>query len=402
MSLVVLNAGQNYYIRGGSDKYQFALTELLANHGHTVIPFAARNPKNWDTPHSEYFPEGVDFDHPSMPGVLQFLYSKPAERAMQRLLKDKVIDLAHLHIYYGQLTSSILEPLKESGIPIVQTLHEYKIVCPVYTLLSNGKICQDCTGGSFWHATLNRCNRGSFARSVLSTLESYLSWHLGAVDKIDCFIAVSEFLRRKVIEMGLPAEKVTTIHNAIDTSQTIPCHQPGEYFLYFGRLERLKGIFTLIEAAAPLTDTPVFIVGDGEAREDIERIIESKGLNHIRLLGFKQKQELNELIRNSICTLSPSEWYEPFGLTLIESFAHGRPVIASKIGGIEEVVLDGVDGYLTLPGDVEQLRVKLLWMSKHRKSAIEMGANGRKKIEAQFSFTTHYEKLMQVYNNALR
>lgn len=401
MSLAVLNAGQNYYIRGGSDKYQFDLTELLTSHGHTVIPFAAQNPKNWSTPGSVYFPPGVDFDHPSIQGILQFIYSKPASQAARRLIRDRAIDIAHLHIYYGQLTASILAPLKKAEIPIVQTLHEYKIVCPVYTLISNGEICQACSQGAFWNATVKRCNRGSLARSALSTVESYISSALGAVDKIDHFIAVSDFLRDKVIEMGLPATKVTTVHNYVDDSNIKPNRAPGNYFLYFGRLERLKGLFTLIEAAAPLTDTPLLIVGDGEARSEIEKIIESKALKHIKLLGFKQKNELNDLIRNSICTLSPSEWYEPFGLTLVESFAHGRPVIASKIGGIEEIVTNGVDGYLTRPGDVAQLREQLLWMSQNRKLAAEMGLAGSQKVKKQFSPEVHYENLMTVYKKVL-
>ena len=401
MTLAVLNAGQNYYIRGGSDKYQFDLTDLLSHRGHTVIPFAAENPKNWQTPHSIYFPKGVDFDNPSVKGLLQFIYSKPASRAIRRLLIDRKIDIAHLHIYYGQLTSSILKPLKQAGVPIVQTLHEYKIVCPVYTLLSNGKICQACSQGAFWNATIKRCNRQSFARSALSTVESYVSHSLGAVDQVDRFIAVSDFLRRKVVEMGLPEEKVTTVHNYVDASEIRPNQKPGHYFLYFGRLERLKGLYTLIEAIAPLTETKLLIVGDGEARSDLEQIIESKALQHIQLLGFKQKHELNDLIRNSICTLSPSEWYEPFGLTLVESFAHGRPVIASRIGGIEEILTDGVDGYLTHPGNVGQLREKLLWMSQNATLAAEMGMAGRKKVEEQFSAEAHYQKLMEVYRQVL-
>jgi len=401
MSLSVLNAGQNYYIRGGSEQYQFALTELLESHGHQVTPFAARNSKNRATPYSQYFPQGTNFDNPSIQDLMQFVYSKPANDAIQRLLGEVTIDLAHLHIYYGQLTTSILKPLQKAGIPIVQTLHEYKIICPVYTLLSHGEICQACEGKDFWHATRKRCNRGSLARSALSTLESYTSKALGSIRKIDHFIAVSDFLRNKVIDLGLPANKVTTIHHAFDASGIEPNIEPGEYFLYFGRLERLKGLFTLIEAAAPLKDIPLLIVGDGEARLELERLIASRDLNHIQILGFKRGQDLENLIRNSICTLIPSEWYEPFGLTLIESFARGRPVIASKIGGIEEIVTHNVDGYLVSPGNVEQIREQMLWMAQHRSMAVEMGLLGRQKVENLFSPEMHYEKLMKVYQKVL-
>ncbi len=401
MSLVILNAGQNYQLRGGSERYQFVLSELLQKKGHRVIPFAARRPKNQATQWSEYFPQGVNFEHPSLADLIRFIYSKPAANAIKRLLNDVPIDIAHLHIYYGQLTASILEPLQQAGVPIVQTLHEYKIVCPVYTLVSNGEICQACKGHAFWHATHKRCNRGSVARSLLSTVESYISKSLGSVRKIDHFITVSHFQREKVIELGIPAEKVTTIHNFIDTDSIQPNAEPGEYFLYFGRLERLKGLFTLIEAASTLKQIPLLIAGEGEARTELEQLIQQNNFKHIHLLGFKQESDLHQLIGNSICTLAPSEWYETFGLTLIESFARGRPVIASNIGGMSEIVSDTIDGFLVPPNNLEVLREKMLWMAKNRSEAVEMGQAGRRKVQAQFNPEIHYEKLMDVYRKVL-
>jgi glycosyltransferase involved in cell wall biosynthesis len=401
MSLVILNAGQNYHIRGGSERYQFLLSELLQENGHKVIPFAAANSKNNATEWSKYFPPGVNFEHPDFVDLTRFIYSKPAAKAIERLLNNIPVDLAHLHIYYGQLTSSILTPLQQAGVPIVQTLHEYKIVCPVYTLVSQGEICQACKGYAFWQATRKRCNRGSLARSLLSTVESYVSKTLGSVRKIDHFITVSHFQREKVIELGIPAKKVTTIHNFINTNDVKPSSNLGEYFLYFGRLERLKGLFTLIEAASSLKEIPLLIAGDGEARPELEQLIEQNHLKHIRLLGFKQGNELNQLIRNSICTLAPSEWHETFGFTLIESFAQGCPVIASKIGGMSEIVSDTIDGFLVPPKNVEVLREKMLWMAEHRHQAVEMGQAGRRKVEAEFNPGIHYKKLMNVYQKLL-
>ena len=401
MTLTVLNAGQNYYLRGGSDRYQFVLSDLLQQHGHQVIPFATDNPQNEATPWSKYFAPDVNFTSPTFKDLLQFIYSKPAAIAIQSLLDEVSVDLAHLHIYYGKLTASILEPLKQAGVPIVQTLHEYKIVCPVYTLMSHGEICQACQGQNFWHATRKRCNRGSLARSLLSTVESYVSQALGSVSKIDHFITVSHFQREKMIELGIPQGKLTTVHNFIDTSEIEPNSKPGEYLLYFGRLESYKGIFTLVEAASTLKDVSLLIVGDGEARSELEKIIEQRNLQHVKLLGFKQKDELIPLIRNSICTVAPSEWYETFGLTLVESFAHGRPAIASRIGGMTEIVTDTVDGYLFSPGNVEELRSHLEWMATHRQQAVEMGLAGRLKVETQFNPKLHYEKVLALYRKVL-
>ena len=149
VKISVVNISQNYYVRGGSDRYFFSLGQLLEKQGHQVIPFASSQPQNQQTIWSKYFPDGVNFEEPNLKDISRFLYSAPAAKSIARLVKDNHPQIAHLHIYYGQLTSSILSPLKKAGIPIVQTLHEYKLVCPVYTMISHGKVCEACQGKKF-------------------------------------------------------------------------------------------------------------------------------------------------------------------------------------------------------------------------------------------------------------
>ncbi|MBW2072024.1 MAG: glycosyltransferase family 4 protein [Deltaproteobacteria bacterium] len=398
----ILNVGQNFFIRGGSDKYQFAITELLENKGHRVVPFAALHSENLPTPWQRYFPQKVDFDKPKPIDIFRYLYSVPAAKCMSRLLQDVAIDIAHLHIYYGQLTASILRPLKSRGIPIVQTLHEYKLVCPTYSLMSNGRICEACQGHAFWKAIWQRCNRGSVSRSFLSSVEAYISRILGSVSKIDHFISVSEFQRRKFIELGIPEQKITTVHNFVDCHCIRPSTSHGEHFLYFGRLERYKGVFTLLKAAADIRNVPLYIVGSGKALPEMYRWTQKRQLSHIRFLGFTKGRDLDNLIRQSICAIVPSLWYETFGLTIIETFAHGRPVIASRIGGITEIISDGEDGFLVSPGDAAELRVKLVQMAADNDLAMRMGHAARKKVQEQFSPEIHYKNLMSVYNKILK
>ena len=401
MVQTILNISQNHYIRGGSDRYYFALEELFVERGHQVIPFTATHTRNKKSKWSDYFPPGVDFIHPGPRDIIRFIYSRPAAKAMERLLRNIRIDIAHIHIYYGQLTSSILKPLKDAGIPVVQTLHEYKLICPVYTLVSNGTVCEGCKGGGYKRAIFKRCNKKSLSRTLLSVAEAYLSRVLGSVDKIDHFIAVSNFILQKMTQFGIPAEKVSTVHNFLDASNIQPNCSPGRYYLYFGRLEQIKGIFTLLDAATSVREVPLYIVGDGDAYSEIELKIKEKGLHHVHLTGFKQGEELSDLIRNSICTIVPSEWYEPFGLTILESFAHGRPVIATGIGGIPESISDGVDGFLVSPGSVKELRDRMIWMAEHREEAVKMGLAGREKVETQFNSEIHYDKIMDVYRKVL-
>jgi glycosyltransferase involved in cell wall biosynthesis len=401
MKRTILNVSQNHHVRGGSDRYFFSLAELLQKHGHRVVPFTAANPDNEPSEWEHYFPRAADFEHPGAGDLLRFLYSHDAVKSIRRLLKDTGIDLAHFHIYYGKLTASILEVLKRDGIPLIQTLHEYKLTCPVYSHLSNDQICEACEGKHFWRALPKRCNRGSLARTALSVTESYVSKMLGAVKKFDHFISVSHFLRKKAISHGIPEDKISTVHNFVDVSNITPNFSVGDYVLYFGRVHRSKGILTLIEAAVPLTDVPIYIVGDGESMPEVQRIIEQNGCQHIHLLGFKQGDELRELILNSICTVLPSEWYENCPMSVLESYAYGKPVIGADIGGIPELIVDDVDGFLVPSGEQEALRERLLWMSNHKNEAVEMGRIGRRKMETEFNADIHYEKIRNVYDQFL-
>ncbi len=399
--LTVLNISQNHFIRGGSDRYFFTMAELLQKHGHNVIPFTAANPKNEPSEWDKYFPRAADFEKPGPIDLLRFIYSRDAAKSIQRLLKNTNVDIAHFHIYYGKLTASILGGLKKAGIPLIQTLHEYKITCPVYSHLSNDEICEACAGKHFWRALPKRCNRNSLTRTALSVAESYVSRSLGSVDKFDHFISVSHFLRKKMIQYGIPEDKISTVHNFTDVSDITPNFSTGDYVLYFGRVHRSKGIMTLIEAATPLKQVPLYIVGDGEAMPEVKQIIEQNGCEHIHLLGFKRGEELQELILNSICTVLPSEWYENCPMSVLESYAYGKPVIGADIGGIPELIVDGVDGFLVPSGEHEPLRDRLLWMSEHKTEAAEMGKAGRRKMETEFNADIHYQKIMDVYKKFL-
>lgn len=395
--LTILNISQNHFIRGGSDRYFFTMAEILKKHGHNVIPFTAANPKNEPSEWEDYFPRGADFEKPGPIDLLRFLYSRNAAKSIQSLLKKVDVDIAHFHIYYGKLTASILSSLKNAGIPLIQTLHEYKITCPVYSHLSNDEICESCEGKHYWRAIPKRCNRGSLARTTLSVAESYISRYLGSVDKFDHFISVSHFLRRKMIQYGMPEDKISTVHNFTDVSDITPNYDQGEYILYFGRVHKSKGIFTLIDAAAPLKHVPLYIVGDGEAMPEVQRIVEEKECNHIQLLGFKQGDELRNLILNSICTVLPSEWYENCPMSVLESYAYGKPVIGADIGGIPELINNQVDGFLVPSAGTEALRENLLWMFENKTDAVEMGRIGRRKMETEFNADIHYQRIMDIY-----
>ena len=204
-----------------------------------------------------------------------------------------------------------------------------------------------------------------------------------------------------MISSGIPEDKISTVHNFIDVSDITPSFDVGDYLLYFGRLYRAKGIFTLIEAALPLKHIPLYIVGDGEAVPEIQRMLEQDECEHIHLLGFKQGDELRELIQNSICMVLPSELYENCPMSILEAYAYGKPAIGADIGGIPEIIEDGVDGFLFPAGRKDTLRERLLWMFEHKSEAVEMGRAGRRKVETEFNADIHYERIMNVYQQFL-
>jgi len=367
--------------------------------GHHVSYLVSANSKN--IVDSTYAVNGLDVESPELSDIPKFFYSIDARKKLRKLIEQERPDVAHLHIYYGQITPSILAVLQEHGIPVVQTLHEYKLCCPVSTMVRAGELCEECSGGSYWQAAWNLCNRGNLARSMVSAAESYSSDLLGARSAIDHFIAVSDFVRKKMIERGMPETRISTVHNFVRDDLFAENDKEGEYFIYVGRLEKIKGIETLIQAMVDLPNVDLYVVGLGESHQELEQMVSRKGLKNIRLLGFRSGQELNDLIAGAICLVLPSEWHETFGLALIESFAQGRPVIASRMGGMTEVVSDGEDGLLFDAGNVGQLINALKWMAAHRRQAVEMGKAGQKKTRLLFSADRHIADVLEIYRKAI-
>lgn len=397
MNILQIN---NYgFVRGGSDRYFIDLSELLVRRGLSVTFLTSANTNN--IVNSEFAVEGFDVASPSLSDIPSYLYSPHAIKQLRRLIEQARPDVAHLHIYYGQITASVLPVLKEYGIPVVQTLHEYKLLCPISTMVRDGRLCEVCAEGGFWRAAWYRCNRGSFARSMVTAVESYISEMLGARKSVDHFIAVSDFVRSKMVEHGIPENRITTVHNFVHDEVFADNDKEGRYFLYLGRIEKIKGLETLIEAMTALPDVDLYFVGTGDARQTLESKVLHMGLANVHFLGFKSGQDLRDLIAGSICVVNPSECFETFGLVLVESFAQCRPVIASRMGGMTEVVSDGNDGLLFEAGNMQELRAALAWMATHRQRAVEMGKAGQEKVRRLFSAEKHYEEIRQVYQKVV-
>ena len=395
----ILNVSQNYYVKGGSDAYMFALEELLSEYGHQVIPFCGENEKNLVSQWDSYFPKCSGFENGSYENILNYFYNVDARKKIHQLTNAIDINLAHLHIYYGKITSSVLNVLHDKKIPIVQTLHEYKLVCPVYTLERNGEVCEKCLSSSKFNCVKYRCKDKSVIKSIARYLEFSISRLLGDIDLIDKFISVSEFHRRKMIEGGVPEEKIVTIHNFVDTDQTSPAYHCGDYALYFGRVESLKGIKTLIDAAQ-IANVKLFIVGTGNDLDYFKCYAEKQKVNNVKFLGFKAGDELRYLIANCRFVVIPSEWYENCPMSVLEAKAYGKPVIGSDMGGIPELINHEKDGFIFKAKDVIALSDIMSFLFKE-KDITEFSINSRLDAEVRFSKKMHYDKLINVYKDVI-
>ena len=394
------------YLRGGAERCCFDLSALLEANGHQVIPFSMAHPRNVPSPYDDYFVSHIDFPTelrqpglgPKLNVAERILYSREAKRKIGQLVADTRPDLVHIHGFIHEMSTSILPALKKAGLPVVQTLHDYKIVCPNTTFISNESVCERCQGHRYYNIALHRCKRDSRVASILAGAEMYFHELFRLYQpNIDIFISPSAFLAHKVSEHGV-SKPIVTIPNFIDPAQFRPHYEPDNYFLYAGRLARPKGILTLLEAMRQADVTAELrIAGAGDMESELRDFAARYGLSNVRFLGHLDTAELTHTMQHALCTVQPSEWYENYSMTVIESLACGTPVVGAAIGGIPEQVRDGVNGLLFEPGNATQLAEKLRYLHARREQAIEMGRAGRRQVELINGPAAHYEQTMRVY-----
>jgi glycosyltransferase involved in cell wall biosynthesis len=387
------------YARGGAEDYMLGLARMIEQEGGRTVFFAMRDPRNLPMPTERFFPSNVDFDQPTGAGervraVGRMVHSSQARRGMHQLLAGTRVDVAHLHNIYHQLSPSILKPLKTAGVPIVMTAHDYKLVCPVYTLTTHGHGCTRCVGGSPWNALRLRCYRGTVAGSAAVAFESWLHRRTGAYDPIDVVISPSTFLRDRLGEGGMAADRIEVIPNFVDASGT-PATEPGTSVLYAGRLSHEKGVDLLIRAVAG-TSLEVRVAGTGPEEGRLMALARELGAP-VTFLGHLARPALQEELARALAVVVPSTWPENCPLIVLEAMAAGRPLVASRVGGLPELARDGEEGVLVEAGNVEELRAALLALAGDPARAAELGRAGRARAVAEFSPNAHLARILDVY-----
>jgi glycosyltransferase involved in cell wall biosynthesis len=403
----ILQINSVHYRRGGADVVYLNTGKLLEDHGHEVYYFSQENDNNLNSNTSKYFIKKTDYFGKNIIGkilsVPRFFYSAESKKNISSLLKNINPDIAHIHLYKADLTSSILLELRKYKIPIIISLHDYGLLCP-HNLMLDGKlnICHKCINGSAFNCIINKCNRNNFVLSSLSSLEFIFHEAFFPFDNyFDQIIAVSKFGQNLHQKSGKFNKRIEQLYNFYpDIEKTIPEPKKGSYFLFFGRLSKEKGVKTLFSAWLSKERNSVLkVVGTGEMYSELKQMTSN---SEIDMLGYKSGMELNNLIKNASFIIVPSEWYENNPLTIIEAYANGKPVIGANIGGIPEIIEDGNTGYLFEMKSITDLSMKIeIADSIDKKEYTRLSKNARIFSEKYFNPEDHYNSLFKIYNNTI-
>jgi glycosyltransferase involved in cell wall biosynthesis len=394
---------------GGPQSYMQQATALLRAHGHQVSHFGMLDEENKHHVDAVYYTrpmELLETAHSSsirerVGGVSRALWSGEASQKIQALLASRDFDLAHIHNIRYELSPSILPRLKQKGLPVIQTLHDYSLICPRGCFYSEriGK-CEKCHIYRYYQAPLTRCIKGSFSRSMFAAIELMIHRGLRIIEKnVDLFIAPSNFIKNKFIAYGVPESQIYYLPNSVDVKPNNYQEDSG-YCTYVGALRKLKGIYTLLDAAERLPSVSFIFIGEGEELDHLRKEISVRGLSNAKLLGHLSGQALVDIVSRSRMIILPSEWYENCPMVILEAYAQKKPVIGARIGGIPELVDNNITGLLFAPADVDELVEKIVFLYNDTSLAREMGEEGRERLERDFNVHRHYDGLMEAYRLA--
>lgn len=382
----ILSVHSRYQIRGGEDECCEAETSLLQAMGHSIEVYQENNKRIAELGRMQL--------------ALKTVWSAEAYKTLRHRLVEQTHDVVHVQNFFPLISPSVYYAAKAAKVPVVQTLHNYRLLCPNALFFRDGHICEDCLGKPVpWPGVFHACYRSSWAASGATA--AMLAGHraIGTWSKmVNIYIALTEFARQKFIQGGIPAEKIVVKPNFVYPDLGVGNGQGG-YALFVGRLSVEKGLDTLLAAWKRLEKTiPLKIVGDGSLTSKVTEA--ATQLDHVEWLGRKPLEEVYALMGKAMFLIFPSNWYETFGRVAVEAFAKGTPVIAANIGAIAESVEHGRTGLLFRPGDAEDLADKVEWALAHPAQLAQMRQEARREFETKYTAQENYRRLMEIYDLA--
>jgi glycosyltransferase involved in cell wall biosynthesis len=401
----ILYCNKYDYPFSGTEAYLFDLIHQMDQRGQETALFSMDHGRTPAFTGRSYRIPYMDFKDPNA-GLLKkvkmaahAIYSPSARRAMRRCLSDFSPDLAHVRGIYHHLSPSILWELKRQRIPVLYHLNDFKILCPTYNFVADGRPCELCSHGAFHHAATKGCYSGPRSSAVVLAAEAYLHKWLRTYERcVDIFLAPSEFVRSRLTASGFPAQRIEVLphYQALPGDEQLATDEG--YLLYFGRLSPEKGAYELLRAMVQLPHIPLVIAGDGPERPRLEALARELNLKHVLFAGMVHGEKLQKLIAGCSFSIFPSHAYETLGKSILESYAWGRPVIASDLGSRRELVEHGVTGLLYADGDREQLARSIGFLFDRPDLIQKMGAAARRRVIANHDPDRHMVKLLELYN----
>lgn len=397
----------------GPERYFFNIKEILEKNGHVTAPFSIKNSRN--LPAGEYerfFLDGVDDEvhygdkttlgpAKAIKSLTRMFWSAEARRKFGEFLDYFKPDVVYIMQYHNKISPSILGEARRRNIPVVHRISDFQYMCPNALLFTNGHLCEECLSGKSIRCITNKCVHGSTVMSAMKLGAKKLHDAMHVKDKIDAFVVPSAFTLGKLRQYGIAQEKlhhIPTFYNGTrHNNNDVDTEEP--YFLYIGRIAEQKGMWTLVKAFAKC-GLPLKIIGT--SADDLEKRLGQylAGREHrIEFMGFMPFDKMVPWINGCTATIVPSEWYDNFPNTILESFAFGKPVIASRLGSLLETVEDGVTGLTFTPGDADSLAEAVKRMASSAELAATTGENASQRIDTIYSPQSHYEKLIELFNS---
>ncbi len=380
----------NHYQQPGGEDVVFAQErQLLRSRGHRVVTYQRSNLEieNYSI-----------FQQLSVPK--RAVWASDSRREVLDLLRREKPALVHVHNTFIQVSPSIFSACQEAGVPVIQTLHNFRLLCPAATFFRHGSVCEECMK-SLWNSVRHGCYRESKSETAMAALMLAIHRRWRTWERITSFITLTQFGQRKFCEAGFPSDKIFVKPNFVfpDPGEKL---NSGETAVYVGRLSSEKGVGTLLRACRRLpTHVSVQIIGGGPLRAKLERQARQDGLMNVTFRGRVSRAEVQTAIKNARCVVMPSECYENFPMAVVEAFACGVPVICSRLGAMQEIVKHGVTGLQFKAGDADDLSQQLEWMWDHPREASAMGKTARCEFEQNYTADANYLTLMDIYNKAI-
>jgi len=381
----VLQVHNRYRYRGGEDAVFEGTLRLLHAHGVDAAPFEKTSQDIQDT-----FLQKLQ-------AVFTGIYSPSSGREMAQVLAAERPDVVHIHNLFPLLSPSVLAACRKAGVPVVMTCHNFRLICPIGVHFRSGHVCERCLDGREYWCMLKNC-RGSRLESMAYAMRGMMTRRFGLFkNNVTCFIAISDFLKRRLVAQGYPENRIDVVYNTVAVPDSAAEAAQGAYMAFTGRISEEKGVDTILAAAAQLPDIPFRIGGVGPLYDTMK----AAAPTNVVFAGMLDPAGLSDFYRCARAVLVPSVWHETFGLVAAEAMANGIPVIASRMGALPELVKDGETGFLFEAGNPADLAEKIQRLWNDAALAGRMGHAAYEHARREFHEDVHFARLMDVYNKAV-